>query len=133
MGRFRNGTGLAGSETYSSNAASPRAGAVKPSPQPARRLIGVGLTGPPWVPPDGLVGPVDGLPAETLVRRVGRPDRVVARVRQDLAPEADLLEPALPAQLSGRSRPHVHVVVVEGAGPPPGLVRPGGVLLVDVG
>ena len=37
MGRARNGTGLAGSEMYSSNAASPVAGAAKLSFSPAVR------------------------------------------------------------------------------------------------
>src|SRR4051812_14426826 len=44
MGRARKGTGLAGAETYSSNLASPAAGASKFSLRPARRWSGVGWT-----------------------------------------------------------------------------------------
>ena len=40
LGRARKGTGLAGSETYSSNAVSDPAGARKPSLSPASRYSG---------------------------------------------------------------------------------------------
>ena len=73
------------------------------------------------------------LAGQNLVHRLVPPERIVARMRQDLAPEADLLEPALPAQLARRSRLHEHVVVVEVAGPPLGFIRAGRLLLVDVG
>ena len=56
MGRARNGTGLAGSDTYSSNAASPVRGAVKPSFNPALRYSGVGRTAQPLAQPAGQDG-----------------------------------------------------------------------------
>src|SRR5512146_3170661 len=44
IGRLRKGTGLAGSETYSSNGESPGLGAAKPRLSPAPRYSGVGRT-----------------------------------------------------------------------------------------
>src|SRR5712692_4379676 len=56
LGRARKGTGLAGSETYSSNGASLAAGAVKVSFSPALRYSGVGFTLQPLAHPDGHAG-----------------------------------------------------------------------------
>src|SRR5450755_4396639 len=42
IGRERNGTGLAGSETYSSNSGPTRSGAANPALRPAPRYNGVG-------------------------------------------------------------------------------------------
>ncbi len=51
---------------------------------------------------------------------------------EKLPPEADLFESALPAELAGRPRLHVHVVVVEVARPPRRLRRARRFLVVDV-
>src|ERR1035437_8513934 len=56
MGRARNGTGLAGSDTYSSNAASPVLGASNPSFNPALRHSGVGAIVQPLAQPAGHAG-----------------------------------------------------------------------------
>src|SRR5438552_18397203 len=53
MGRARKGTGLAGSDTYSSKGASPAVGAANPALSPAPRYNGVGLTVHPLAQPDG--------------------------------------------------------------------------------
>src|SRR5215510_14174209 len=52
-GRGMNGTGRAGSETYSSYAAASFAGAPNPRRTPACRYTGVGLTVQPESQPDG--------------------------------------------------------------------------------
>src|SRR5438034_6274369 len=56
MGRARKGTGLAGSDRYSSNAGSPALGAAKLSFEPAVRYSGVGWTVQPLVQPAGHAG-----------------------------------------------------------------------------
>src|SRR5581483_2828339 len=73
IGRLRNGTGFAGSETYSSNALSPPLGASKPSFRPAFRYIFFASTGQPLAQPAGHDGrcnhvllPVSN--AETVVK-----------------------------------------------------------------
>src|SRR5207249_4428354 len=56
IGRALKGTGLAGSETYSSNGASPVVGSVRVNLRPAARYIGVGRTAQPASQPAGQVG-----------------------------------------------------------------------------
>src|SRR5713101_2975590 len=56
LGRPLKGTGLAGSETYSSNGASPAAGALKLSFSPAFKHSGVGFTLHPLAQPEGHEG-----------------------------------------------------------------------------
>src|ERR1019366_2368228 len=56
MGRVRKGTGFNGSETYSSNTASPGVGAAKLNFKPAFRWGGVGLTLQPVAHPAGHAG-----------------------------------------------------------------------------
>src|SRR5437867_2250472 len=56
IGRARKGTGLAGSDTYSSNGASPGFGAVKLSLGPATRYSGVAWTEQPLAQPAGHAG-----------------------------------------------------------------------------
>src|SRR6267378_4062451 len=53
LGRPLKGTGLAGSETYSSKAAPPAAGAAKLNFRPALRYSGVGFTSQPPAQPEG--------------------------------------------------------------------------------
>jgi hypothetical protein len=53
MGRARKGTGLAGSDTYSSNGVSSRLGGEKPSLEPASRWSDFGATVQPSVQPAG--------------------------------------------------------------------------------
>src|SRR6267378_3637593 len=53
LGRPLKGTGLAGSETYSSKDAPPAAGAVKLNFRPALRYSGVGFTSQPPAQPEG--------------------------------------------------------------------------------
>ena len=69
---------------------------------------------------------------QQLVHRLIAPERVVARMLEQLAPEADLLEPAAAPELARRSRLHEHVVLVVVALPPVhvGLARR--FLVVDV-
>ena len=69
---------------------------------------------------------------EHAVHRLFAPERVVARMLEDLAPEAGLLQPAAPAKLSGRSRLHEHVIVVEMARPPLCFGRARRLLIVDI-
>jgi hypothetical protein len=69
---------------------------------------------------------------EQLVDRLIAPVGVVARVRDELLPEAELIEAALPAQLADRAGAQVQIVVVGDAGPPLVLVLAAGLLLVDV-
>ena len=56
LGRARKGTGLAGSETYSSKAASPALGGAKVSFRPAARFRGVGRMVQPLAQPAGQAG-----------------------------------------------------------------------------
>ena len=56
MGRARKGTGLAGSEVYSSKAGSSALGASKASFGPAAKYSAVGLTVQPLAQPAGQAG-----------------------------------------------------------------------------
>ena len=60
--------------------------------------------------------------ASTLSMACSHQNAVVAGVREDLAPEAHLLEAVLFAEFAGRAGAHVQVVVVEGGGPPLGVL-----------
>src|SRR3984957_5279601 len=75
----------------------------------------------------------DRFGGEELVDGLILPEGVVAGVRDDLLPEAGLLEAAPFSQLAGRAGAHEHVVVVKVAGPPLHRIVAGAVLLVDVG
>ena len=77
-------------------------------------------------------GHLQGLGRQNLVHRLIAPERIVARVLENLAPETDLFEAAAFAELAGRSGRHEHVVVVEVGRPPFGLRPARGFLVVDV-
>ena len=78
------------------------------------------------------VGHGEGFGGEEFVYGLLLPEGVVAWVRDDLLPEAGLLEAAALAEFAGGYGVHEHVVVVEVAGPPLHGVVACAVLLVDV-
>src|SRR5437764_410663 len=102
MGRARKGTGLAGSERYSSNATSGRAVDVFLVPQAV----------------DQHHGRFQRPRRQQLVHGLVAPEGVVARMFGELPPEAQLIETPSAAQLAGRTSLHEHVVIVVVARPP---------------
>ena len=61
---------------------------------------------------------VQRLPCQNFVHGLIAPEGIVARMLDQLAPEADLIHTMTPPQLPGRARLHEHVVVVVMTGPP---------------
>jgi hypothetical protein len=75
----------------------------------------------------------EGLGGEDLVDGLFLPERVVRGVREDLPPDADLLEAARPRHLASRAGLEVGVVVVAVVGPPGDLVAARRRLVEEVG
>ncbi len=73
------------------------------------------------------------LRGENLVHRLLLPPRVVCRMIEKLAPEADLLKTMTAAEFAGRTGLQVQVVIIVVAGPPVLIALARGFLVVDVG
>src|SRR6267142_260548 len=73
------------------------------------------------------------LGGEDFIHGLLLPERVVTRVVQKFAPEADLFEAMTAAKFSGGTGLQIHVVVVVVAGPPALIVLSRGALFVGVG
>src|SRR3546814_12822664 len=71
--------------------------------------------------------------SDLLVHRLILPERIVRRVRGDLAPEADLIEPALLREGARRTGGEVKIVIVAIARPPFDAVVARGILFEAVG
>ena len=72
------------------------------------------------------------LGGENFINGLIFPERVIARMGQQLAPESDLLQTALATKLTSRARAHVHIIIIEIATEPFRVVFTSGNLLQNV-
>ena len=70
---------------------------------------------------------------QKLVDCLLAPTGIVARMFQQLSPEASLFQSSTLSQLSRRTRLHKHIVIIKVAGPPVIFIRARAVLLINVG